>query len=81
MKVDKNSPTYPYAYKDLQGCLISNEGIPLRLEIAARLLAAQVSNSDTDFSKVEKNIKEISELFLEFSDKLIEAHNETCEGE
>lgn len=67
MKVDKNQPTSA-VYSPDTGLIPS--GIPLRLEIAARILAAQWASTLTMVSPYEA---------LEQADALIQAHNETCE--
>lgn len=83
MIIYKNNPTYPCVTfeskqsKEYEGTYTvehSNSGIPLRLEIAARFVAAHIATGRTPY-------KEMHETYLEIADKLIEAHNKTCEGE
>lgn len=79
MKISKNHPCYPVT----TGNVVYNHGIPLRLEIASRIMAAAYSNSSPDLNPKLRNIT-IEQTALDclyVADKLIDAHNKTCEGE
>lgn len=78
MKIDKNSSAFPFVYKDKYGDDIAYTGIPLRLEIASRIMAAVYSNPSSDMNP---SLRNITLDCLDAADQLIEQHNLTCEGE
>lgn len=75
MKVDGNQlvPNIEFA-EDSVGAF----GIPLRLEIAARLLAGKMANRD-HIDGVDVMV--VCRGLLAIADCLIDAHNESVEGE
>lgn len=76
MKVTKNSPAFPFVYKDREGDDIAYCGVPLRLELASRFLAQILAMPGRRDDSVEDHCVNC----LKIADKLIEKHNETCEG-
>lgn len=66
MKVDKNKPISEDAWGE--------SNIPIRLEIASRILAGMFAQ---DRSMHEVAVMALNAL--EYADALIQAHNETCE--
>jgi hypothetical protein len=83
MKVDKNQPLDARATNtrfdgDMSGevIVVSGGSIPLRLEIAARLLAGAMA--DPNYEPDETNVRIATRRILRLADILIEAHNETC---
>ncbi len=76
MKVDKNGPAFPFpASYDHHVCT----GIPLRLELAARLLAADLSSRNADeWISLPRGAAEMCDAMLDFADTLIDRHNATC---
>lgn len=74
MKIDRNDPAHSIPASggyDVWG------GIPLRLEIASRILAGALANPEftQDFNR--KSDDEIAKRILSAADALIEAHNQT----
>jgi hypothetical protein len=81
MKVYKNDPIFESdRTNDGEYVAASRSNMPLRLEIAARILAARESDSNDRFSEVavpNKMTKEV-QLCLRLADALIDAHNATA---
>lgn len=82
MKVDKNQlvPNVEiYSGEDDSG--IGYFGIPVRLEIAARLLPAFAEDVKTCADPIQDTLRKrtCKEVF-KWADALIAAHNETCEA-
>lgn len=77
MKVDRNQAVggvYDPTPPDYQYPLVRN-AVPLRLQIAAQLMAAEISM----FGIRQPPIINTSHLCLSAADALIAAHNATCE--
>ena len=75
MKVDPNAPAYPV----VQEGTWPREGMPIRLAIAAQIMAAQCANGFVPYSKdnrSEHSPQFRAERSLEWADALIAAHNE-----
>lgn len=83
MIIDKNAPYNPCVsletrqsaeYDGFYTVEENNRGIPIRLEIASRLLVAMVSASSISSERACTEA-------LKLADQLIDAHNKSCEGE
>lgn len=72
MKIDKNNPAYPVITPS--GNYYS--GIPLRLEIASRFMAAILPMPGRRGDTAETTCAKC----LKLADQLIEQHNKSCEG-
>lgn len=80
MKVNKNDPTYPVNtpiefFGTAGGAYVSKQGIPLRLKIAAKLLAAYCTTGIDDLDYIDRTF---CKKALDLADHLIKEHNESC---
>ena len=75
MKVNGNDPVFIPAVSGNGDLAATESNIPIRLEIASRILLNWARLSDFE----ERHPKILAAL--EYADDLIEAHNETCGGE
>lgn len=74
MKIDPNAPAYPQPL----GAMAHESGIPIRLAIAAQIMAGMAANSDLSASWLEdgRSIKEVASNACVWADALIAAHDE-----
>jgi hypothetical protein len=88
MRVDKNQPTtqellgfefYDRGHRNRNSFIKSPGGMPLRLELAARMMQGWVSNSSPIDEDEFQTPKDVAELSFQLADALIEEHNRTCE--
>jgi hypothetical protein len=75
MKVDKNALTFKLS-GDGNGNCGTESNIPIRLELASRIMAGMFANDLT-----VNHQRVMAESALIYADALIEAHNKTVEGE
>lgn len=78
MKVSGNDPAFPIVNP------ANNEGhpgLPIRLEIAARILATEGPTivTEGDVAEQLKYMRQRAQIALGYADALIAAHNETSE--
>lgn len=75
--IDPNEPSYPVVRNGMP----TEPGLPIRLEIASRVMAGMVANPNTgrDLNKAEReNIAtHAAEVSLAMADALIAAHNQS----
>jgi hypothetical protein len=76
MKVENNARTF-----NTYAGMGSESNIPIRLEIAARVVQGFLANTSVSISEYawERQCQAIARDCLVLADALIEAHNETCE--
>lgn len=79
MKVNGNDPQF--AQRDFEGRGYIHASMPIRLEIAARILAAKPAAFPYGEGYREENRLVSCRAALQWADDLIAAHNETCGGE
>lgn len=77
MKVNGNDPTHIVSLAQIIGGELCGSNIPIRLEIASRVLGGRSSDMGRT---LQDDIKTI-EWALDMADRLIAKHNDTCGGE